>query len=229
MFDLPSAARRIDRVDTTAIEAALLNDEGRLKVVPAATLASFSEMERLNFCYLFGVYTLPTVELIDFLKSKIDNLDKCIEIGAGNGVYSRTLGIIGTDNLMQHPKNKAKFSGVQSYYNAFGQPVVNYGENVIEIDGQEAVRKYKAETVICSWVTHKYCRTKPELGGNMYGVDFNWILQRKHTRRVILIGNKGTHANNEAMKQAHEEHELNGILFSRAARPDLDRVFIWDC
>lgn len=226
---LLSDTRVINRVDTSDIESVLISEDGTLNVISSDRMSEFTRGEIVNFCHTFGIYTLPTVEFLDFIKTKIQNLDKCIEIGSGNGVYARELGIIGTDNLMQHPKNSRKFPGVSDYYNIFGQPVVNYGDNVIEIDGQEAVRKYKAETVLCSWVTHKYRVAQNELGGNMYGVDFKWILDRKHTRRVILIGNKKIHINNPIMKLDHEEIELPGILFSRASSPELDRVFIWDC
>lgn len=228
-FITNGSAVKLKIVPIEHLEGVLLDTHGHLKPVEAACLNEFSHLEIVNFCHKHGVYTIPTFELLEFIKTKFINPDKTIEIGSGNGVYARNLGIRGTDNFMQHIKNERKFPGVSAYYSAFGQPAVFYGDDVEEIDGQEAVRKYKAETVFCSWVTHKYRVNRHELGGNMYGVDFEWILKRAHTKRVILVGNKKVHQNNPIMKLEHEEIELPEFIFSRAFEPGNDRVFIWNC
>ncbi len=229
MFNIAGEAHVIDYVDITEMEAVMLDSEGSLKLVSKNVLVKFSKNHRQVFCVKYGLYSIPTVELVSFIDSLIDNKDKAIEIGSGCGIYARSLGIIGTDNFMQHPKNKAKFSGVYDGLIEAQQTPVQYGENVIEIDGQDAIKKNKSHTVVCSWVTHKFNRLKPELKGNMYGIDFSWILKRNHTKRIILIGNENTHKNNPIMAIPHETHVLNGSLFSRSYFDDLDRVYVWDC
>ncbi|AKO77462.1 hypothetical protein FORC36_5218 (plasmid) [Vibrio vulnificus] len=211
------------------LEMLLLDSDGMLNVVSEKDLSQFTRKQFQFFCIKHGFYSIPTLELIEFIRGKILNIEKAIEIGSGNGVYGRSLGIIATDNFMQDPRKASKFSGVISEYSKLGQEVVPYGDNVIELDGREAVRKYKAETVVCSWVTHKYNPIKMHLGGNKFGVDFKWILDRNHTKRLILVGNKNTHKNNPIMELPHQEFDLDGQIYSRSAMPELDRVFIWDC
>lgn len=200
---------------------------GKLIPVFADSLAKVPKPERMFFCLQQGIYSLPTVELIDFLEELIPDKEKAIEIGAGNGVYGRSLGIRSTDNFMQHPKNRAKFRNCIVAYEKMNQPLVQYGDDVEELDAKEAVRTSKAETVIGAWVTHKYQTSKPHNGGNMFGVDFRWILNRAHVKRLILIGNEFTHANNPIMELEHRTYDLP-FLFSRSAHEGLDRVYVWD-
>lgn len=211
------------------IEELLISDSNLLNVVPAERLSKFTQKQIQYFCMRYGFYSIPTKETIDFIKEEIGEHQKVIEIGSGNGVYARELDIIGTDNFMQDPRKAAKFSGVADEYAKNGQEVVPYGDNVQEYDGRDAVRKFKAEVVVCSWVTHKYNRTKHHLGGNMYGVDFNWILDRAHVKKVIMVGNKTVHKNNPIMERPHREYTLDGALISRASIPDDNRIFVWDC
>ena len=93
------------------LEHHLFDQEGQLQAVSSETLSSFTHNEIRTFCHKHGFYSLPSIELIQIIQHLIDTtpLDKVLEIGAGNGVYGRELGIRSTDNYMQHPKNKAKF------------------------------------------------------------------------------------------------------------------------
>ena len=211
-----------------AIEDLMLNSSGQLNVVPSKELEKFTQKQLQYFCMKYGFYSLPTTEVIDFIKSEIGDYEKVIEIGSGNGVYARELDIIATDNFMQDPRKAAKFSGVANEYAKSGQEVVPYGDNVQEYDGKDAVRIFKAEVVVCSWVTHRYNRIKHHLGGNMYGVDFKWILDRNHVKKIIMVGNKTVHKNNPIMDIEHEEYTLDNNLFGRASIPDDNRIFVWN-
>ena len=213
--------------DTSEAKQLLMKD-GKIIPAPAADIRALGDETIRFFCLTQGVYSVPTTEVIEFVDSLIPNKDKAIEIGAGNGVYGRSRGIKSTDNFMQHPKNRAKFRNCLAAYEKTGQPLVQYGEDVIELDAKDAVRQHKAETVVAAWVTHKYNPTKPHLDGNMFGVDFDWILKRAHVKRLILIGNHNTHQNNPIMKREHQEYRLDGNIISRSIRPELDCVFVWD-
>lgn len=213
--------------DTTEAEQLLMKD-GKMIPVPAADIREIGDEQLRFFCLNNAIYSVPTTEVIEFIETLIPNKEKAIEIGAGNGVYGRSLGIKSTDNYMQHPKNRAKFRNCIAAYEKTGQPLVQYGDDVEELDGMDAVRQYKPETIVCAWVTHKWNPTKPHLDGNMFGVNFDWILDRKSVKRLILIGNHNTHQNNPIMQREHQEYRLDGNIVSRSLRPELDCVFVWD-
>lgn len=218
----------LEKEDISDVEKILLDANGNLQPVPAATLAAIGKDKLRVFCHAHGVYSLPSTELIDAIQSLIPNKESALEIGAGNGVYGRALGITMTDNYMQAVKNARKFRGIVESYAAAGQPLVQYGEDVLELDGNEAVRKYKPETVFMSWVTHKWKQSQHHLGGNMYGVDMDALLRRKHIKRIILVGNKNIHAKSPLMSYPHRDINMPNILFSRATHDYLDRLFVWD-
>ncbi|HHP0467271.1 TPA: hypothetical protein ACRZZI_004932 [Vibrio harveyi] len=218
----------LDNKDISNVEQTLFDDKGRLKPVPADVLQQIDNNELRVFCHAHGIYSVPSVELISFLDKLIPDKSKALEIGAGNGVYGRALGVKMTDNFMQDIKNARKFKGVFEAYAVAQQPVVQYGDDVIEIDGKEAVVRFKPETILMSWVTHKWNQRESHRGGNMYGVDFESIIKRKFVKRVILIGNKHVHAKSPLMDYPHEEKHLPEILFSRSTHQYLDRVFIWN-
>lgn len=214
--------------DISDVERLLLDDDGKLIPVHASELSEVSQNKLRIFCLTHGIYSVPTFELIDEIRSLVPNLEKSIQIGAGNGVYGRALGIKMTDNFMQSPKNSKKFKGVIESYLLAGQPLVKYGSDVLEIDGNEAVKRFKPETVFMSWVTHKWKPENHHLGGNMFGVDMEALLNRKHIKRIILVGNKQVHESSPLMNHPHEEIELPNFIFSRATDKTLDRLYVWN-
>ncbi len=206
----------------------LLDKHGRLQPVPADDLRKIPHAELVYFCNVYGFYSIPTIELLDLIRGYLPKEDQTIEIGAGNGIYGRNLGIKMTDNYMQHPKNRAKFRNCISAYEKAGLGLVPYDEkNVQEFDGMEAVRLYKPHTVFGAWVTQKYNALRAHLKGNMYGVPYKRIYDRKSVEQIILVGNKNVHNNVDIMEKPHEEIRCDDILFSRAFEKGNDRIFIW--
>ena len=213
--------------DISDLEEQLLDDQGRLKPCSAEFLRSVPHQKLVYFCNTKGFYSIPTYELLDKLRGYLPENDLTIEIGAGNGVYGRELGVKMTDNYQQHPKNERKFKGVVASYMAVGQALVPYGDDVIELDAKTAVQNFKPHTILGAWVTQKYNPRKPHMKGNMHGVPYQWIYSRKHVRQLILIGNKNVHSNVEILKHDHVEIECKDILFSRALQEGNDRIYIW--
>ena len=115
----------------------------------------------------------------------------------------------------------------KSYYNLVGQPVIKYPDFVQNIDALDAVKQYKPDVVIASWVTHWIDPNlpPPPEGGNAWGIKEDEILATGCT--YILIGNKRVHGTKKIMAQPHEEFELP-FLRSRAIHPELNRVWIWN-
>ena len=91
------------------LEELLFNDDGELVPVESSVLADIPHSKLQFFCLKHGIYSVPSVELIDTLKELIGNPEEALEICSGNGVYGRELGIRATDNYMQAEKNRAKF------------------------------------------------------------------------------------------------------------------------
>lgn len=63
-------------------------------------LKNFTTNQIFNVMHKYGLYTFPTIEVIDFLKEIIQD-QIAIEIGAGTGWIGRSLGIPITDLKLQ--------------------------------------------------------------------------------------------------------------------------------
>lgn len=162
----------------------LFNMAGVLQPMPAAWWDEKPREAKMVFGHHHGIYAIPTRELIAWLGARIARLNT-IEIGAGNGAFCSALGITGTDNFQQlMPKYK-------QLYEMTGQPIINYGAHVENLDAIAAVRKYKPQAVLASWVTHKYDPRRPELGGNEIGVDEHKLLSL--VDNYFFIGNSRIH------------------------------------
>ena len=219
---------QMKRENISYLDGIFLDEQERLKPVEAHEVDSLPRSKLVQYCNQKGFYSIPTTELIEFLESEIECKDKALEIGAGNGVYGRTLGIKMVDNYMQHPKNKNKFNMAYYAMKEVGITTVPYGDDVEEKDAKDAISLYKPNVILAAWFTQKYNPRKPHMKGNMYGVSYQWMFNRKHVDKIILIGNKNVHSNVDIMHLPHRELELPGDLFSRAMNRGNDRVFIWE-
>ena len=201
------------------LEKDLLDEQSILKVVPAEYYAQVSQETLAFFCHKYGFYTLPTTELIEWLKPHVVP-DKTIEIGAGVGTIGRALGIPRTDSCYMRTNAE-----VIAYYTLMGQPLTKYPEDIEELDAIAAVDKYKPEVVIGSWITHKYTIERAELGGNMFGVDEEYVLQ--NVKKYIMIGNDQAHRLKPILALSHEEHYPDW-LYSRSISGRPNVIFVWE-
>jgi hypothetical protein len=162
-------------------------------------------------------YLLPTVELVDHLKSVIVGR-KAIEIGSGSGDLARFLGIPATDNYCQD------WPEVKEFYEITGQPRVRYGDNVERLDALEAVEKYKPDIVIGAWVT-QWIDPKlppPPEGGSIYGIKEDELLEKVPV--YIMIGAEGIHGRKRILKRPHKM--FNAKRIARSRRQD-NRIWIF--
>lgn len=176
--------RAIDPRTVHDLAPIVLDETGRMRVLPAEFWAATTADERALFGHRHGAYGFPTVELVDWLRDWIGGRT-AIEIGAGNGVLADALGIVATDSRQQEQ------SPWREQYAQMRQPTVPYGPNVVEMHASRAVRHYKPDVVIGSWVTHKYDPRRHAAGGNEVGVDELDVL--RHCGEFILIGNDTVH------------------------------------
>lgn len=196
----------------------VLDETGRLKVMPAAYYDATTIEERAIFGVRNGIYALPTVELIDWLRAAIGDRS-AIEIGAGNGVIAEALGIPATDNRMQEEP------AIRAQYAAMHQPTVTYGAHVEKLDALEAVSKYRPQVVVAAWVTHKYDATRHEAGGNAWGVDERELL--RNVEQYIFVGNTAVHTHKAIWETRPAVWENAPWLYSRAMNGSPDFVAIW--
>lgn len=190
--------------------AHLFDEDGTLLPQPAAYWSEMPREYRQIVGHKHALYSFPTIENIALLKGMLPN--GTLEIGAGNGGYCKALEIRGTDSFQQQEPN------MQKYYEAHGQPVISYGAHVEKLDAKTAVRKYLPRAVLAAWVTHKWNQRWPDAGGNMWGVDEHWMLDR--IEQYFFIGNSGTHEKKPLFKDL-----LNGRITSHT----IDVMPLADC
>jgi hypothetical protein len=205
--------------DVRDLSPEVIGDDGHVRVMPAAYYEGTTQQERSVAAVRNGLYCLPTVELIEWLRNFIDGRS-AIEIGAGNGVIARALGIPATDNKMQDdPAMRALYASMQ-------QPPVKYGDHVERLDANAAARKYKPDVIVASWVTHKWSAKEPSRQGNMFGVDERELL--KHCGYYVFVGNVVTHAK-KPLWDSHkpEDMQVPTWLYSRAMNGSPEFIAVW--
>ncbi|PNG50141.1 MULTISPECIES: hypothetical protein [unclassified Variovorax] len=210
-------ARALDPTKVRDIAPLVLDEGGRLKVMPAAFYEGTTVEERAIFGVRHAAYGLPTLELVAWLKALIGDRP-ALEIGAGTGVLSDALGIIGTDNLMQ------QWPHIRAHYAALRQPVIAYGANVRQYDAVDAVCALKPKVVVASWVTHKYDPARHEAGGNEHGVVEEEIIRNCET--YVVIGNTHVHRAKSVWSLPHTLLHPSW-LYSRAHNGSREFIAVW--
>lgn len=192
--------------------------EGReMRILPASVWESFSWSEVRLLLHETGTYVVPTEELIEFLDGLIGE-ESAIEICAGNGFIGRELGIPVTDSYQQQDDPATSL-----LYSLAGQPTIKYPKDVVKLEANKAVDKFRPHTVIACYATHKW--RYDTMSGNDKGVDFQKLLRK--VKRLVLVGNTEVHKDNPLMDIPHEEIILPGYI-TRSAHPDTNRIFIWE-
>jgi len=203
-------AKMLPRLDPIEAENILFKD-GELQVLPYEVIKAIDRTLILVLMHKHGIYVLPTQELIDFLKTEI--IGNAIEIGCGLGAIGRTLGIPFTDSKMQ------LLPEIKAYYEAMGQPTINYPSDVIQMDALYAVKYYNPKTIIGAYITHKY----NGIDGNMYGVIEGELL-KKH-RKYINVGNDKIHHGKPILKYPHRTLRFDWLV--TRSEPDKNFIKIW--
>ena len=161
----------------------LFDANGVLQPMLSAWWAMQSREDKMRFGHHYGLYSFPTIEIVELLRQVMPG--DTIEIGAGNGGYCLALGITGTDSYQQADP-RLKF-----LYDLLQQSTIDYGPHVKKMDAIEAVTMTGARSVLASWVTHKYDAKRHNLGGNVDGVDEHKLLAMIDD--YFFIGNTDIH------------------------------------
>jgi len=202
--------------DITALEREAW--DGKLVVKDADFYRQFTQTQLSMFAHKYACYGLPTTELVAWIKMEIGEA-VAIEIGSGTGALGRALGIPMTDSKQQERRD------IQAYYASIRQPVIQYPEDVEKLDYQEAILKYKPDVVIGSWITQKYREDHHELGGNVDGVEEEWVLA--NCKKYILVGHGKTHWGKPILIRDHQDHRTD-FIFSRSMTPKENFIKVWN-
>ncbi len=179
-YDLTSDGYELNPAHIRDIRPDVLDSDGKFSILPASFWKTTSEKERALFGHQTGIYSFPTVELVEYLREAIGGRS-AIEIGAGNGVLATALGILATDSFQQDQQKYAKL------YTDSGFTTVPYGANVQRLSAYDAVRQRKPQVVLGCWVTHKWDPAQPWRKGNEAGIDEGDILDQ--VEEYLFVGN----------------------------------------
>lgn len=211
-------SHELDKAATRDIAPDVLDQDGRIKVLPASYWQTTTRDERALFGHQHAMYSFPTTELVERLTQIIDGRS-AIEIGAGNGVLAQALGIPATDSHQQEiPKYRA-------FYLLSGQPTITYGPNVEQMHASRAVRHYKPKVVIGCWVTHKWEAARSQAQGNEDGVDEADVMA--HCDTYVLVGNEHVHRFSR-MLERRPAIEYPDWLYSRASNDTRNMIAVWN-
>lgn len=190
---------------------------GSISLHPAEIIRTLPKDELRYWMHMRGVYSIPTVELVEWLNQQFGSWRKrTIEIGAGTGLYGRWLEIPMTDNWYQRRPE------VHLLYDTQKQPTIVYPTTVECLSGIEAVEKYRPHTVFASWVTQRsYRKDTPGCAG---GVDWELLLPK--VKRLIFVGSDSSHYFMSILKMKHEKYRLPFIV-SRAENDEDNFVAVW--
>lgn len=200
-----------------AQDSVLLDERGIVKLFPAEFYHSLDNTELRVWCICRAIYQLPTVELIEWLQNNF-NLDKAIEIGAGNNYLYHHLNIKGVDNYSE------QIPAVKLVHDILNQPSTNPPPEVGNIDALAAINKYQPETVITSWMTLKTKDPEGIDAGHRYAPDEEEILNTGVT--YIHIGNDYIHGDRKIMNQPHETYYMKWLV-SRGKYPEKNCIYVW--
>ena len=204
------------------MDAELLDEEGRLKVVPASVYAGYSQDEIALWANRHAYYYLPTVEAVAFIREALLGApDRALEIGAGAGAFGRALGIRMTDSYQQERPE------IRGLYELMKQPVIRYGRDVEKLDAHEAIEKYKPEVVVAAWVTNRKDDSRGARIGNPDGVWEEHVIGSDSVRRYVFVGHEQVHVAKPLLRFPHATVLVPG-LYSRTLQEGRNVVWVWD-
>lgn len=214
-------ARAIPDVDVTYLNRRLTDRNGRMRLWNAASLNEIDPHHLRIWANKNSRYVLPTAELIDWLKQKI-NGRKAIEIGAGMGDLGYHLGIHMTDSYMQQQPE------IAAYYAAIGAATTKPPPDVEKLDAIEAIEKHQPEVVVGSYITQKFVEGDDvaRIGSSVYGPDHFEIMTAPSVKAFILIGNTVTHRGIRAVKVKHELFKFPWLK-TRSEYQNENCIWVW--
>ena len=194
----------------------LLDTNNRIKLLPAATYQASARQELRIWMYHRNRYCIPTVELVDWLKAKIDGRS-AIEIGAGNDDLAYYLGIRAISNQ--------RTMSASSYITVLfpGQiPTRVITSSVHHMDVTQAIYELRPEVAIGAWIPDKF--TDNYRGTLNYAPNDYQIIQNAD---YIHIGTEKIHGKCRILGFPHEAFKPQGLVSRTSESPPDDVIHVW--
>lgn len=212
----PISKSKIKKLDNT------FKKDGLIVPVNNSFLRSQNQNDIQYYTHLNAIYGIVTNELVEYIANIIKG-KRAIEIGSGNGTLGRALSIPLTDSHLQARKD------IKAFYKKINTEVINYPSDVKKITALKAIKTYRPEIVVGSWITHKYNPKKDKLKGNTFGVDECRILLKEKVKQYIMLGNiNSEHKIKPIIRNARISCEILKLPFCASRRLDNgDCLFIF--
>jgi hypothetical protein len=189
----------------------------RIKLLPASAYDSITRQDLQLWCYYRNRYLLPTVELVDWLKTKIGER-QTIEIGADYSDLGHHLGIRSIGNhLISHDTSHTTvlFPGQI--------PIRVISSSMYQqVDAMQAILEFKPEVVLGAWIPEKFSSDLYAL--NKYIPNDYQIIQNAE---YIHIGSKKIHGRSKLLEFVHETIEIPGLISRTSSSPPDDIIHVW--
>lgn len=203
------------------LDTIFFNKEDNIfNLLPTAEIKKINHTKLRIWCACSAFYSIPTIELVAFLKTEI--IGKAIELGSGNNDLAYHLGILGTDS-------SAQTHGIGLFNAIFykNKPTIPKRYTPI-LEAEEAVNKLKPDTVIASFLTQKYKEGDEETKTNscLYGANEEAFISK--VKKYIHIGNENVHGDKRILKIKHRKIKNPDFLITRCANQDLNVIYIWE-
>ncbi len=212
----------LPNLSTDHLDSLFLDGKGRLKLLPAGDYLPIDPVELKLWCHRRAIYGLPTVELVDWLRSQIGGRS-ALEIGAGNARLGVHLGITTTDSYIQERPE------VALYYKALNQVTTHPDPSVVRsLSADQAVAHYRPQVLIASWFTRLFEDGKDTQGiaqASIYGAREESLLDAVET--YIHIGNEAQHSQKTLLSRPHQKLKFPWLL-SRALDPSTNVIYVWN-
>lgn len=188
----------------------------RVKLLPASAYESIARQDLQTWCHYRNRYVLPTVELVDWLKTRI-NGRRAIEIGAENSDLAYYLGIpaIGSyPGLHSIAYTTVLFPGQI--------PTRVIMSDAHQIDIMQAIYELRPEVAIGAWIPDKFASNF--YGYHKYAPNDYQIIQNTE---YIHIGSEKLHSKLKIREFPHEVFKPVGLISRVASNPPDDVIYIW--
>ncbi len=211
----------VRRRDVLYLDKILFDESKNLRILPYAEIKSIPLLHLRAFCNVHAIYTLPTVELINYIKELLIPANNPIEICAGNNGLGKALGIISTDSHMQQTLE------MHAYYTLLGQRVTSPPDDVLPLEALKAVKIMNPDYVIGSFVTQLFEKGDDinRIPSSMFGVDE--LSLSRSVKSYIKIGNDEVHGIMRIMDLPHKTVRPE-FLITRVADQSKNGIYIFN-
>lgn len=186
----------------------------RIKLQPASAYSEIARNELQTWMQYRNRYVLSTVELVNWLKTKIGGR-RAIEIGAGNDDLAYHLGIRAIGSYPVASTHAAPLFPGQI-------PTRVVYSGLREMDAMQAILELRPEVAIGAWIPDKFTDSfgKP----SKYAPNEYQIIQNVE---YIHIGCESIHERSTLLGFPHAAVKLPGLVSRTSMNPPDDVIHVW--